>query len=118
MQAMYELVGDKIQEIFDAQVVDIGIYDRAAGLVLSPTRSSAASGSPTSRSRSSGSGAHVIETRSRSWSSRIVARGDRARPAVRYPGEPSKSVVRADHGRWDGDGVSCSQNLDREQRLH
>ena len=24
---MYDLVGDKIQEIFDAQVVDIGIYD-------------------------------------------------------------------------------------------
>ncbi len=28
MQAMYDLVGDKIQEIFDAQVVDISIYDR------------------------------------------------------------------------------------------
>src|SRR5260221_12845806 len=27
MQAMYELVGDKIQEIFDAQVVDIGTFD-------------------------------------------------------------------------------------------
>ena len=27
MQAMYDLVGAKIQEIFDAQVVDIGIYD-------------------------------------------------------------------------------------------
>ena len=27
MQAMYDLVGDKIQEIFDAQVVDIGLYD-------------------------------------------------------------------------------------------
>src|SRR3954453_13893617 len=27
MQAMYELVGDKIQEIFDAQVVEVGIYD-------------------------------------------------------------------------------------------
>ena len=24
MQAMYDLVGDRIQEIFDAQVVDIG----------------------------------------------------------------------------------------------
>ena len=24
MQSMYELVGDKIHEIFDAQVVDIG----------------------------------------------------------------------------------------------
>ena len=31
MQAMYDLVGDKIQEIFDAQVVDIGILDLEAG---------------------------------------------------------------------------------------
>src|SRR6185503_9516585 len=30
MQAMYELVGDKIQEIFDAEIVDISIYDLAA----------------------------------------------------------------------------------------
>ena len=36
MQAMYELVGDKIQEIFDAQVVDIGIFDFEAGLVRYP----------------------------------------------------------------------------------
>lgn len=36
MQAMYELVGDKIREIFDAQVVDIGIIDREAGLVRYP----------------------------------------------------------------------------------
>ncbi len=36
MQAMYELVGDKIQEIFDAQVVDIGIIDRNADLMRYP----------------------------------------------------------------------------------
>ena len=53
MQAMYELVGDKIQEIFDAQVVDIGIVDRDADESTSPTRSSAASASRTSRWRSS-----------------------------------------------------------------
>ena len=28
MQAMYDLVGDRLREIFDAQVVDIGILDR------------------------------------------------------------------------------------------
>ncbi len=27
MQSMYDLVGDRIQEIFDAQVVDMGIID-------------------------------------------------------------------------------------------
>ena len=33
MQSMYDLVGDKIQEIFDAQVVDIAIFDREADLI-------------------------------------------------------------------------------------
>ncbi len=38
-QAIYDLVGDKIQEIFDAQVVDIGIFDvEAAGLIALPVR--------------------------------------------------------------------------------
>src|SRR5438552_4526746 len=32
MQAIYDVVGDKIQEIFDAQVVDIAIYDYTTGL--------------------------------------------------------------------------------------
>ncbi|MEA2678184.1 MAG: hypothetical protein QOJ81_2325 [Chloroflexota bacterium] len=36
MQSMYDLVGDKIQEIFDAQVVTIGIYDFEAGLTRYP----------------------------------------------------------------------------------
>jgi GAF domain-containing protein/CheY-like chemotaxis protein len=36
MQAMYDLVGDKIQEIFDAQVVDIGIFDFDAGVIHYP----------------------------------------------------------------------------------
>jgi GAF domain-containing protein/DNA-binding response OmpR family regulator len=36
MQAMYDLVGDKIKEIFDAQVVDIGLYDLSSGTVSFP----------------------------------------------------------------------------------
>ena len=36
MQSMYDLVGDKLQEIFDAQVVDIGILDVEAGVVRYP----------------------------------------------------------------------------------
>ena len=36
MQAMYELVGDKIQEIFDAQVVDIGLFDLEGGVLTYP----------------------------------------------------------------------------------
>ncbi len=50
LQAIYDVVGDKIQEVFDAQVVDIGIYDEASGCSISRTRSSEASASRTSRS--------------------------------------------------------------------
>ena len=35
-QAMYDLVGDEIQKIFDAQVVDIGVVDEAARLIRFP----------------------------------------------------------------------------------
>jgi GAF domain-containing protein/DNA-binding response OmpR family regulator len=36
MQAMYDLVGDKIVEIFDAQVFDIGVYDVEQQVVRFP----------------------------------------------------------------------------------
>ena len=36
MQAMYDLVGDRIQQIFDAQVVDIGVIDQDARLIRFP----------------------------------------------------------------------------------
>ena len=35
-QAIYELVGDKIQEVYDAQTVSISIYDEATGLLGFP----------------------------------------------------------------------------------
>ena len=35
-QAIYELVGDKIREVFEAQVVDIGIFDFEAQLTRYP----------------------------------------------------------------------------------
>ena len=37
-QAIYDLVGDKIQEVFDAQVVSISIYDETTGLLHFPVR--------------------------------------------------------------------------------
>ena len=36
MQAMYDLVGDRLQEIFDAQVVDIGVLDESASMIHFP----------------------------------------------------------------------------------
>ncbi len=36
LQAIYDVVGDKLQEVFDAQVVDIAIYDELSGLIAFP----------------------------------------------------------------------------------
>ena len=36
LQAIYDAVGDKIQEIFDAEIVDICTYDRTSGLAHFP----------------------------------------------------------------------------------
>ena len=36
LQAIYDVVGDKIREVFDAQVVDIAIYDETSGLIHFP----------------------------------------------------------------------------------
>src|SRR5207237_258680 len=36
MQAIYDVVGDKIQEIFDAQGVAISVHDETTGLVHYP----------------------------------------------------------------------------------
>ena len=63
MQAIYDVVGDKIHEVFDAQVVDIAVYDEATGWCISRTRSSAASGCRRSRSARAASASIVLETR-------------------------------------------------------
>ncbi|HEU0245072.1 MAG TPA: GAF domain-containing protein, partial [Candidatus Limnocylindrales bacterium] len=36
IQAMYDLVGDRLRDLFDAQVLDIGILDKADGLIHFP----------------------------------------------------------------------------------
>jgi GAF domain-containing protein/CheY-like chemotaxis protein/HPt (histidine-containing phosphotransfer) domain-containing protein len=64
MQAMYELVGDRLHEIFDAQVVDIGVLDREAGLIHYPytlERGERFPDEPTPLT--AGPGAHVLDTR-------------------------------------------------------
>ena len=83
MQSMYELVGEKIDEIFDAQVVDIGDLRRGDRIVPSRTRSSAACASRRA-DRARRLPAQVIETRRRARR-RLQARapevGNRRRPA-------------------------------------
>ncbi|HET7236102.1 MAG TPA: GAF domain-containing protein, partial [Actinomycetota bacterium] len=63
MQAMYDLVGDRIHEIFDAQVVDIGIIDREDGLIHYPYTIERGERFPDAPTPIGGFARHVIETR-------------------------------------------------------
>ena len=97
MQAMYEVVGDKIQEIFDAQVVDIGIVDRDAGEIHFPYSIERGIRFPDEPMAIVGPRRHVIETRQAlhleaNAYERIVEMGQ---SAVVVQGEPAKSIVLA-----------------------
>ena len=63
MQAMYELVGERLRDIFDAQVLDIGIYDRDEGLIHFPYTIERGVRFPDEPIPLMGIRKHVIETR-------------------------------------------------------
>ncbi len=117
MQAMYDIVGGKIQEIFDAQVVDIGIVDREAGEIHFPYTIERGARFPDEPMAIEGPRAHVLQTReplvfNEDASRRVEEMGQTM--AV-LQGEPAKSIVFAplvvgDEAR----GVISLQNLDRE----
>ena len=109
MHAMYDLVGDRLREIFDAQVVDIAMLDRGAGLDrVSRTRSSGANASPTSRSIGDAGRMHVARraSRRRSTGRGTAGRGRRSRTSsrARRPSRPCRPARR----RRPRDGlISC-----------
>ena len=114
-QAMFELVGERIQSIFDAQAVDIATYDVAAGLLTYEYGIERGVRVPAMTSEITGFGKVVLETRQvlrvndvEAW---FAARGGRTSAPH---GEPAKSVLFAplivgDEVR----GRISLQNLDR-----
>ena len=115
MQAMYDLVGERIPEIFDAQTVDIGVVDaRRADLVpvLDRTRSDA--------DRAAHRHHGVPQDRARDARARGRQRGHGAEvpgggQPVAIAGEPPKSSVFVPLSVGDrGTGVMSLHNLDRE----
>jgi GAF domain-containing protein/CheY-like chemotaxis protein/HPt (histidine-containing phosphotransfer) domain-containing protein len=116
MQAMYDLVGDRLQEIFDAQVVDIGVLDEAAGNVRFPYSIERGVRFPDEPIEVIGFRRHVIETREP-----FLVNEDMAERAAEFgnpdvlQGEPPKSslfVPLLVGGK--ATGVISLQNLDRE----
>ena len=117
MQAIYDVVGDKIQEIFDAQVVDIGIFDVASGMTSYPytiERGVRFPDQPTPIEDSEFN-REILATKAPVLVNDVPARDrERGRPSPVVQGEPALSVLFAP--MISGDEVRgriSLQNLDR-----
>jgi len=119
MQAMYDLVGDKIREIFDAQVVNISVYDRAADLLHFPytiERSARFYDEPMALF---GFRKHVIETQQPLLINQDVAQRSADFGNLILSGEAAKSCIFVPMIVGDAaTGVISLQNLDREHAFN
>jgi GAF domain-containing protein/CheY-like chemotaxis protein len=116
MQAMYDLVGDKIQEIFDAQVVDIGIFDKAANEIRFTYTIERGVRFPNDSMALIGPRRHVLETREPLvFNDEPIARGQAyGQPGV-LSGEAPKAAVYAPLvSAGEARGVISLQSLDHE----
>jgi PAS domain S-box-containing protein len=115
-QAIYDVVGDKIREVFDAQVVDIGIYDESAGLIHFPYTIERGERFPDEPIPLIGFRRHVMETREPLLiGEKMVDENDKFGNPPVLSGEPPKS------GLWvpliagrKATGVISLQNVDHE----
>ncbi len=120
MQAMYDLVGDRIQEIFDAQVVDIGVVDPDSGLIHFPYTIERGVRFPDKPIELIGFRRMSLETREPVVINEDVGRAatEVGQPLV-LTGEPPKSSVFVPLVVGDrGTGVISLQNLDREHAFN
>ena len=115
-QAIYDLVGDKLQEVFDAQVVSVSIYDESSGLLHFPVRDRARRAAPRrARSPLIGFRKHVMETAEPLMLEEINTGGDRAlrQPSRADRGGAQVGALRAS-GPWRTRHRRRSlQNVDR-----
>ena len=96
MQAMYELVGERLRDLFDAQVLDIGIYDRDEGLIHFPFTIERGVRFPDEPIPLIGIRKHVIETREPLLINERAMRA--ARSSTGSPGSLQGEVPKSD--RW------------------
>jgi len=116
MQAIYDLIGDKIREIFDAQVVDIAIYDSDANLLRFPYTIERGVRFADEPMQLIGYRRHVMQTRQPVMINKNIEEENAkyGNPTV-ISGEPPKSVlfVPLVVGE-EAKGVISLQNVDRE----
>ena len=113
-QAIYDLVGDKLQEVFDAQVVSISVYDEPSGLLNFPYVIERGERLDEQPIQLIGFRKHVMETRKS-----LMIEESSPEVAERYgnpyvlSGEPIKSAFRPACRRRGSTGVISLQNVDR-----
>jgi GAF domain-containing protein/CheY-like chemotaxis protein len=115
MQAMYDLVGDKIQEIFDAQVVVIGVFDRAADLVAYTYVNERGVRLPNEQGPLAGFGRRILETGQPLVVNRDVQRVSQEMGSKTVQGEEARAVlfVPLSAGAQTSGYISL-QNIDHE----
>ncbi len=115
MQAIYDLVGEKMREIFNAQVIDIVTYDKSANLI--EDRYSYEKGDRTliPPRKPSGFRKHVIETKQLLWHNENVEQVMREFSNDIVIGDMPKSQVYVPMiAGGEVTGVISLQNLDQE----
>ncbi len=115
MQAIYDLVGDKIREIFDAQVVDIITYDRVADLASWRYAYEKGVHQTITPRAPKGFSGHILKTRQPLMFNQDVAQRMHEYGSVVIAGDAPKSylgvpLISGDEVR----GVMSLQNIDRE----
>jgi PAS domain S-box-containing protein len=115
LQAIYDVVGDKIRDIFDAQVVDIGVYDERSESIHFPYTIERGVRYPDEPIELMGFRKHVMETRQT-----LLIDKDLPQAAERFgnpvlTGEMPKSVLYVPLiAGGKATGVISLQNIDRE----
>ena len=116
IQGIYDLVGDKLRDIFDAQVVDIGLYDRKDNLIHFPYTIERGVRFPDEPIQVIGYRKHVMEN-----SQPLLINQSTPETANQYgnplavQGEPPKSILYVPMlVGGESRGVISIQNLDRE----
>ncbi|HKF86293.1 MAG TPA: GAF domain-containing protein [Candidatus Limnocylindrales bacterium] len=116
IQAMYDLVGERLREVFDAQVLDIGVLDKGDGLIHFPYAIERGVRFPDEPVAPVGFRKHVMDTRMPLLvNERQLERAQAIGQAAVLQGEVPLSTL------WvplivgsDATGVISLQNLDRE----
>jgi PAS domain S-box-containing protein len=115
LQAIYDVVGDKIQEIFDAQVVDIGVFDEAARVIHFPYTIERGVRYPDEAIELIGFRRHVLETGKSLRIDEDVVGATETYGNPLLSGEMPKSVLYVPlRAGGRATGVISLQNLDRD----